>query len=181
VLCPFSAEGAGAKAPTSQGLRTDRYTALLNTHNSTVLQLYHGSTGAVMFRSGPASTTSAQNTAHADTTAAKGYEVVNFGYRRVCWLGWDGSFKEGLEGRQDFSSWLCPEVIRVLEAGEGRSLPATTRHLAGYWVMEFADPSTCAVISNTGASISSLTVCTRPLFALPYTCSQKDMLCLPFL
>ena len=122
-----------------------------------------------MFRSGPASTTSEQSTAHADTTAAKGYEVVNFGYRRVCWLGWDGSFKEGLEGRQDFSSWLCPEVIRALEAGEGRSTPATTTHLAGYWVMEFADPSTCAVISNTGTSISSLTVCTRPLFALPCT------------
>jgi hypothetical protein len=44
------------------GLRTRRLTpllaaigcaALLHLHNRTVLQLYHGSTGAVMFRSGP--------------------------------------------------------------------------------------------------------------------------------
>jgi len=37
-------------------------------------------------------------------------EELDAGHGRTCWLGWDGSIKEGLEGREDFSAWLCPEV-----------------------------------------------------------------------
>jgi hypothetical protein len=47
-------EGPGAPAPTAQGLQTNMYTVLHHAQTQTVLQLYHGSTGAIMFRSGPA-------------------------------------------------------------------------------------------------------------------------------
>ena len=103
-------------APTSQGLQTNHYTALLHTRNHTLIQLYHGSTGAIMFRSGP----QAEPPGRSITAPSSGpqraavrhgaVEELTAGHRRVCWLGWDGSVKEGLEGRQDFSSWLCPEV-----------------------------------------------------------------------
>ncbi len=105
------AEGAGAPAPTGGGLQTDEYTALLNTRNRSCLQLYHGSTGAVMFRSGPPDSRGGGEENQSSRVDDKTHwEELCAGHRRVCWLGWDGSIKEGLDGKQDFSAWLCPQV-----------------------------------------------------------------------
>ena len=152
--------------------------AILNTHTRTVLQLYHGSTGAVMFRSGPSSAlndTAATPLPAPATAGATPYEEMEVGHRRVAWLGWDGSLKHGLEGRQDFSAWLAPELVAGLEKGtEGgaRFLTAGTQHQAGYWSIRVVlnahaegvggvgdsypltlASSTCAIISNTGAFV----------------------------
>ena len=103
------------KATQFDGVFVFTLAALLHKHNRTALQLYHGSTGAIMFRSGPSSTAVGRSDfpslSAASFVADVHCEEIDAGHRRVCWLGWDGSTKEGIDGRQDFSEWLCPEVF----------------------------------------------------------------------
>eukprot|EP00802_Teleaulax_amphioxeia_P018138 Tamp_18320.p1 GENE.Tamp_18320~~Tamp_18320.p1 ORF type:complete len:191 (+),score=29.57 Tamp_18320:63-575(+) len=111
-------------------------------------------------------------------------EDLDAGHRRACWLGWDGSIKEGIEGRQDFSDWLCPEVIAALEAGRAAEhLVPGTRIRAGYWSIAvppaYSDPSeargaddemllnyggTVGVIQNSESSVKIVLTATGFIF-----------------
>mmetsp|Transcript_54434 Transcript_54434/g.127291 ORF Transcript_54434/g.127291 Transcript_54434/m.127291 type:complete len:256 (-) Transcript_54434:157-924(-) len=147
------AEGTGRPTPPGGGLDTDQYTVFLNIRNTIALELYHGSTGAIMFRPAALPQESAQ-----DQLRTKPQTPVRASAR---WLGWDGDTKDQLEGTWDFSAWLAPDVVGSLDQDWqdfNQPLVAGSREF-GYWTIVVPDRgfppqgTTCAVLTNAKSNV----------------------------
>ncbi len=108
-----------------------------------LVQMFWGSTGAVMFR---------------PSYPAKDKKS------KVFWLGWDGDLKHGFEGKINFSQWLAPTLMQQLDAGIGEPLASWTGvKEAGYWCLRVPEASereqtqdcTC-IVTNTKSSVRIL-------------------------